>query len=783
MSDSAPDRPTRGGEPPAHDRLESWKEIAAYLDKDVGTVQRWERRAGLPVHRHSESNVRNVYASRSELDSWQNQHRTLPDNGEDHPLASVEDVVSPPAISTQAHRWWARWPAVAAGIVVAVVVTASLAWVARNGRGRPPEPLVTLDVLSHEGDRVLITRFENLTGETLYDGTLRLALERELSNSSVVRVTSPERVEDALRLMKRPVDTVVDASVGREVALRDGGIRVILTGHIEKFGPTYVLTVQLLDPQDGRVLASVSEDARDESAIFAAVRRQASRVRATLGEALPLIRASERRLEKVTTPSLRALQLYSRGYARYREEQRLPGPGPHNHAVSAEFFRQAIADDPEFASAYNMLGWSVRFQDDEEALRYWARAVELSPSTTERDRLFIEGVYYDQTGQLEKAVAKYEALLRLHPDHFYAANNLTITYRELGLALPTELMVRGADSRPNNHELQIRAARLLRGTGQLDRATVYFERAADLRPTNLRETITLVRHFLETGDVAAAEPYIERARALASAEGADPRFPGASFLKVDAAWVGGDAEQALAALNEVVASGPPQTREARDSWLFQASLRYQALGMLDAAHDVAVEIDADSRYVRLAFVAWARDDRQAARDHLRRCPPSPTFLFWLARAGAPDEAREALEAWKTGPDLSFGQRAGELKTVRGELARLEGRLGEAIPLLEEGLAEIRKNGLFYLGSDSLALAWLAQGEPSRAARVLDEAAQAVPPVLGAGSFWLRLELRRVQVYRQLGRVEEAEQIEAGLRTLLAHADPDHVILRELTRLS
>ena len=70
MSDFAPDRPTRGPEPPAHDRLESWKEIAAYLDKDVGTVQRWEKRAGLPVHRHSESNVRNVYASRSELDGW-----------------------------------------------------------------------------------------------------------------------------------------------------------------------------------------------------------------------------------------------------------------------------------------------------------------------------------------------------------------------------------------------------------------------------------------------------------------------------------------------------------------------------------------------------------------------------------------------------------------------------------------------------------------------------------------------------------------------------------------
>ena len=124
--------------------------------------------------------------------------------------------------------------------------------------------------------------------------------------------------------------------------------------------------------------------------------------------------------------------------------------------------------------------------------------------------------------------------------------------------------------------------------------------------------------------------------------------------------------------------------------------------------------------------------------------------------------------------------AGMMGTVRGELARLEGRVGDAIPLLE-----LEQGQRSYLASDSLALAWLAQGEPSRAARVLDEAAQVSPvsPGTEAGFSWLTVELRRAQVYRQLGRVEEAEQIEAGLRKLLALADPDHVILRELKGLS
>ena len=32
--------------------LDSWKEIASYLERTVRTVQRWEKKDGLPVHRH-----------------------------------------------------------------------------------------------------------------------------------------------------------------------------------------------------------------------------------------------------------------------------------------------------------------------------------------------------------------------------------------------------------------------------------------------------------------------------------------------------------------------------------------------------------------------------------------------------------------------------------------------------------------------------------------------------------------------------------------------------------
>jgi hypothetical protein len=52
------------------DRLDSWKEIASYLNRGVRTVRRWEREEGLPVHRQQHRILGSVYAYRSEIDAW-----------------------------------------------------------------------------------------------------------------------------------------------------------------------------------------------------------------------------------------------------------------------------------------------------------------------------------------------------------------------------------------------------------------------------------------------------------------------------------------------------------------------------------------------------------------------------------------------------------------------------------------------------------------------------------------------------------------------------------------
>jgi len=61
-------------EPAAADRLDSWKEVAAYLKRGARTVQRWEREKGLPVHRLRPDRLGSVFAFKSELDAWWSSH-------------------------------------------------------------------------------------------------------------------------------------------------------------------------------------------------------------------------------------------------------------------------------------------------------------------------------------------------------------------------------------------------------------------------------------------------------------------------------------------------------------------------------------------------------------------------------------------------------------------------------------------------------------------------------------------------------------------------------------
>ena len=82
--DSAPDRFKT-------DRLDSWKQIAAHLDKSERTVRRWQESEDMPVHRHPHRQRGSVWAFRTELDAWlQQRSQTQPIQESGRPASRVQ---------------------------------------------------------------------------------------------------------------------------------------------------------------------------------------------------------------------------------------------------------------------------------------------------------------------------------------------------------------------------------------------------------------------------------------------------------------------------------------------------------------------------------------------------------------------------------------------------------------------------------------------------------------------------------------------------------------------
>ncbi len=93
-------------ERPLEDRLDSWKEIAAYLNRDVTTVQRWEKREAMPVHRHLHDRMGSVYASRTELDAWTRSRNLRAAQVNGNEVASAEPPAPPSATRATFFRRW-----------------------------------------------------------------------------------------------------------------------------------------------------------------------------------------------------------------------------------------------------------------------------------------------------------------------------------------------------------------------------------------------------------------------------------------------------------------------------------------------------------------------------------------------------------------------------------------------------------------------------------------------------------------------------------------------------
>ena len=83
--------------PEETDRLDSWKQIAAYLQKSERTVRRWHETEGLPVHKHQHQQRGSVFTYASEIDDWLEQQPVPP-----HRLTDELELIETPS---QRPRW------------------------------------------------------------------------------------------------------------------------------------------------------------------------------------------------------------------------------------------------------------------------------------------------------------------------------------------------------------------------------------------------------------------------------------------------------------------------------------------------------------------------------------------------------------------------------------------------------------------------------------------------------------------------------------------------------
>jgi tetratricopeptide (TPR) repeat protein len=270
----------------------------------------------------------------------------------------------------------------------------------------------------------VIADFENNTGDPVFDETLKQGLTVQLQQSPYINILSDRKVRDTLKLMNHPASEPFTEAVGREVCLRSNS-KAMLVGAIAKPDDGYDIGIKAVDCNVGATIAEVQEKAASKEAILKALDRAALAMRAKLGESLGSVQRYATPLQEATTPSLEALRAYSiASKTRYSESSRAAIP----------LYKRAVELDPNFAMAFRSLAQLYgNVGQGERAQECSRKAYELRHGVSERERLAIEGDYFDRvTGELYKAAQTYEAWQRSYPGDSVAATSLTTVYNELG---------------------------------------------------------------------------------------------------------------------------------------------------------------------------------------------------------------------------------------------------------------------------------------------------------------------------------------------------------------
>ncbi len=273
-------------------------------------------------------------------------------------------------------------------------------------------------------DWILITDFENLTGNPVFDKSLYTAFTLATSQSRYINVFPRSKMLETLARMEIEDQTFVDEKTGREMAIREG-IRLYIIPGISETGNRYAITAKIIESKSGNLLKSGIFYAETQDDILSGVDKLSRKIRRDLGESVYNISLQDKPLKDVTTSSLEALKLYSIGIDKHLK---LDFEG------ARDYYEGALRIDTGFTAARASLG-NINYEkfDKVKGNELLNQAVKFVDRLTERERLGILAFHAANVEKnLPEAIEYTKYRIELYPDDAIARNNLGWYYQNSG---------------------------------------------------------------------------------------------------------------------------------------------------------------------------------------------------------------------------------------------------------------------------------------------------------------------------------------------------------------
>lgn len=262
---------------------------------------------------------------------------------------------------------------------------------------------------------VLIADFDNATGDSVFDGSLEQALQIGLEGASFI-TSFPRLTAGRIAKSLQPDSTRLSAELAQLVSVREG-IDVTLSGEISTDGNGYKLVIRGTDGVAGEELLLASARAGSKLEVLTAINSLTGEVREALGDT----DVDSIVMETFTAGSIEAMRDYTHA-------QQLAQAGKREEAI--ELYASAVDKDPNFGRALS--GWALTLFNmgrADEANTLWERALSKMDTMTARERYRTLGLYYmTVTGNYEKAIENYQALVEAYPADNAAQSNLAVAY-------------------------------------------------------------------------------------------------------------------------------------------------------------------------------------------------------------------------------------------------------------------------------------------------------------------------------------------------------------------